>query len=139
MNSAKIAEGEKSTFEIPAAKGLVVLAHERAFRAIAAETRAATPDRLDALDTYLHTEEDPDPMNARPEKPEDEKKGKQTAIRLNAADVERLDALAAAMSKAASVEVTRSAAMRSAMLEGLAVLEGRLGIAATKPKKAKPK
>jgi uroporphyrinogen-III synthase len=59
----------------------------------------------------------------RPPKDEADRKGFQTAIRMTADDVEALDELAKAMSDKTGLEVSRAAAMRLAIKEGLAILE----------------
>lgn len=68
----------------------------------------------------------------RPKKDPDDRKGKQTAIRVTEADVDRFERLAQAMSAETGLDVSRSAAMRAAMTSGLEVLEERYGLAKKK-------
>lgn len=92
-------------------------------------TAEASRERLaDALETL-----DEETNMGRPPKDEADRKGVQIALRLTSAEVDRLDALAAAMSASTGLEVQRAATMRAALAAGLEVLEGRNGIAAAKP------
>lgn len=76
----------------------------------------------------------------RPPKDEADRKGVQIALRLTGAEVDRIDAVAAAMSESTGLEVQRAATMRAALAAGLEVLETRNGIASPKPAaKASPK
>jgi trimethylamine:corrinoid methyltransferase-like protein len=112
----------------------------RARAALAALDLAATTMKTDAarsrLAAHLDTLKEA-PMAPRPPKPEAERKGTQTAIRLTQEDLDRCERLAAKMGEAAGVEVTRSAAMRAALAAGLEVLEVKLGLRAAAKRAAR--
>ncbi len=69
----------------------------------------------------------------RPPKNEEDRRALQIALRLTGAEVERIDAVAAAMSEATGLDVQRAATMRAALAAGLDVLETKFGLASPKP------
>ena len=83
-----------------------------------------TPASRERLAAYLEGGENA-PVG-RPPKDDDERKGVQTAIRLTQAEVGEIDRVATEMAEDSGLEVSRAAAMRAAITEGLKVIDERI-------------
>jgi len=93
-------------------------------RHVAAHPELQKPPARERLAVFLEAGE-PSPVG-RPPKDEDERKGVQTAIRLTQAEVDEIDRVATEMAEDSGLEVSRAAAMRAAITEGLKVIDERI-------------